>query len=80
MPDLSDTIENEAQLPASSSDDGQSATGRSIDELIKADQYLAAKAARASRRRGILFTQLTTPGALDDCGRTAGPPSCGGFC
>jgi hypothetical protein len=67
--DLSSIIETEAALPASSTDDGQSATARSLADLIATDKYLAQKRANASRRKGIVFNVLTTPGALDDGGR-----------
>jgi hypothetical protein len=76
--DLSETIAEEAVSPASSSSDGQASAGRSISELIEADQYLAAKAAAAQRRRGIVFTQLIPPGTLPDCG--APGPFGGGVC
>ena len=74
--DLSETIASEAAAPLSSSGDGQSATGRSIDELIKADQYLAAKAAARSKRRGLLFTKLVPPPAAGD--PPGGTGGCGG--
>ncbi len=43
--DLTDTIASEAQLPASSTSDGQSATGQPLDKLVAADKHLATKAA-----------------------------------
>lgn len=70
MADLSDTITTAASDPASVTSDGQSATTRPIADLILADQYLAAKDAVRKRRRGITFTKVVTPGALDDCGGT----------
>ena len=45
--DLGDAIATAASRPQSATGDNGSVTGRSIDDLIKADQYLAAK-----RRRG----------------------------
>ena len=66
--DLTDTIATEAVSPSSSSADGQSASARPIGDLIKAQQFLDAKAALKKRRRGITYTQLTTPGAIDLCG------------
>lgn len=72
--DLADTIASEAQSVASSSADGQSATARSLGELIEADKYLAAKAARSSKRRGLLFTKLVPPPAIGDA-----PQGSGGF-
>lgn len=80
MPDLSDTIEAAAALPASASVDGQSVTHRSVADLVAIDQYLAAKEAVRKRRRGVAFTKLIAPGALSDCGR-AGTGCCGpGWC
>jgi hypothetical protein len=71
--DLAPTISTEATLPASTTSDGQSATGRSIAEIIAADVYVNNKAALAnSSRRGMTFTRLLTPGA--------GPSRHFGFC
>jgi hypothetical protein len=67
--DLTSDIAQQAVEPASSSGDGQSASGRSIGDLIKAQQFLDARVALRKRRRGITMTQLTTPGANDDGGR-----------
>ena len=62
--DLAPTVASEAQLPASTTSDGQSATGRSIADIIAADVYVNNKAALAnSCRRGMTFTRLLTPGA-----------------
>jgi hypothetical protein len=69
--DLTTTIETEAALPASSSADGQSASARPIGDLIKAQQFIDAKAVLKKRRRGLLFTKLVTPGAASDCGRAS---------
>jgi len=71
--DLSDTIAAEAALPISSSGDGQAATARPIGDLIKAQQFLDARAARKKRRLGIITRVMTTPGALDDGGRSISP-------
>ncbi len=77
--DLSDAIATEAVAPSSSSADGQSASGRPIGDIIKAQQFLDAKAAMKKRRRGVLFTKLTTPGAVSDCGGAlSGTDTCGG--
>lgn len=67
MPDLSDDIATQAVEPISSTADGHSSTGRSIADLIAADQYLAGKAAAAKRRRGMMFSVFRTPGAGDGC-------------
>lgn len=45
MPDLTDTIAAEAELPLKSESDGQSAEGQPLDKLVAADKHLAAKAA-----------------------------------
>lgn len=51
MADLSSDIQSAAQGPKSHSMDGEQAVARNIDELIKADRYLAAKANAAATRR-----------------------------
>lgn len=48
MADLTDTIEEAAQDPASASSDGQSATARPIADLIAADRYLKGQQATES--------------------------------
>ena len=48
LPDLSDDIETAAAEPLKASVDGQSVESRSIDDIIKADQYLAGKTATTS--------------------------------
>lgn len=68
MADLTADIAQQALEPASSSGDGHSASGRAVGELIKAQQFLDARRAAKKRRRGIVTTQLTTPGAIDLCG------------
>ncbi len=70
--DLTTTIEDQIQNPASFSEEGRAESSRSIDDLIKADTYLAGKAARSKRRRGISFTKMITPGALSDDGGSCG--------
>lgn len=77
--DLADTIATEAVSPASSAADGQSATARPLADLITADRYLAAKAAMASRRKGVSFSKLIPPGPLcDGGGAVVGVPPFGG--
>jgi len=75
LPDLSGTIETAAGRPQAASVDGLTVTGRSVLELIQADQYLAAKAAASKRRRGIRFSKAVNPGALSDAGGTLGGTS-----
>jgi hypothetical protein len=67
VPDLSSDIAEQVLEPIASAADGQSATGRSVEELIKADQYLAGKTAAAKRRRGMMFSVFRTPGAAGGC-------------
>ncbi|HEY1186929.1 MAG TPA: hypothetical protein VGE74_04695 [Gemmata sp.] len=69
MPDLTNDIAQQAVEPASVTADGQSTTARPLGDTIKGQQFLDAKAAAKKRRRGVLMTVLTTPGALGDCGR-----------
>lgn len=40
MPDLTEQIVSDAAEPIASSGDGESATGRTLTELIEADKYL----------------------------------------
>jgi hypothetical protein len=62
----SEAILQNALGPASASIDGRgSVTAKDIDQLIKADQYLAAKTAAANRVTGfgLRFQQIVPPGA-----------------
>lgn len=70
-PDLAETIAEQAVEPVSTTAGDQSNTGRSIAELVQADQHLAAKRVQAANRpfRGIAVTQLIGGTALDDTGR-----------
>lgn len=74
MTDPSTTIDTVLSQPAAASSDGQSATARSVGDVIAALNYQQTVAAIQKRRRGIRYTQLKNPGALDDCGRVAGLP------
>lgn len=71
MPDLTDTIASEAQLPASSSSDGQAAEGRPLTELVAADKHLATKGVLAGTNaaggpksgwRGLRAARVVPPG------------------
>jgi hypothetical protein len=75
--DLSDTIAAEAVAPVSSTADGQTATARSISEILLAQNALDARASRTKRRLGMITRTLTSPGCLDIEGR-ANPPFNGG--
>jgi hypothetical protein len=45
VPDLTDTIASEAQLPAKSASDGQEAEGQPLPDLVAADKHLKTSAA-----------------------------------
>ncbi len=65
MPDeIVDAIEDAAGEPLEVEVDGQRVKGRTIADLIKADQYLDAKTASGSASRGLRFTRLINPGAV----------------
>lgn len=79
--ELETEIATAAQEPASAASDGQSATNRPIDDLIKADQYLTRK--RVARCRGffgqIAIAKIVPPGAVEAHGsscRGDEMPSC----
>jgi hypothetical protein len=76
--DLTGSIAQQAVEPIASTADGQSNTGRTIAELIAANNYIAACVAAKSKRRGLLFTKLLAPAAAPGAcpGGTAG---CGGW-
>ena len=71
MADLTPDIATQAVEPAASSADGQSSSGRDVGQLIKAQQFLDAKVTQKKRRRGVLFTKLVAPGALNDEGTSS---------
>lgn len=62
MTDLSADIEAAALTVKSMQNGDQKAESRPIDELIKADKYLAAKTAAATSPR-VIFNKLVPPGA-----------------
>lgn len=61
--DFNDIIETAAQNPQSTSVDGQSTTERSIDELIKASNFIAAKKAKRRNGFGIKMISVRFPGS-----------------
>lgn len=63
MADLSAQIETAATGPSMVTVDGETVKARSIDEMIKADRYLAAKTAAANRKTGIRFAKIVAGGA-----------------
>jgi hypothetical protein len=64
MPDLSDSIEVNAQKPAQVSGDAGSVQQHPLPDQIEADRYLAAKNSLKTPRRGLRFNQLVPPGAV----------------
>lgn len=62
MTDLSTQIETAAGQPAEVQNGDQKVKARTLDEIIAADKYLAAKTAVASRP-GVLFSRIVPPGA-----------------
>lgn len=63
MTDLSDTIEDAATNPKRVVGDLGTVEERSIDELIKADRYLAAKTASAAKQ-GFRIQVIRPPDAV----------------
>lgn len=63
MADLASEIEEAAAGPKSVTVDGETTIARSIDELIQADKYLAAKTAAAQGRGGLRFSKFVPGGA-----------------
>lgn len=63
MADLADEISDAATEPAEASADGQAYKARTIDEMIKADNYKQATAAAANKQFGLRFTRISPPGA-----------------
>jgi hypothetical protein len=65
MPDsLATQIETMAATALSTTVDGQQVTERSLAELIAADEYLSARAARSDATLGIRFANFNPPGPL----------------
>mgnify|MGYP005839179051 FL=1 len=62
--DLTNAIRDNAQGPARASGDAGSVEQHRLLDQIAADRYLAAKAATASRRRGLRFSKLVPPGTV----------------
>ncbi len=63
MPELDDTIRQNAQGPAKAAGDAGSVEQHKLTDQIEADKYLASKQAAKSKRRGLLFNKLVPPGA-----------------
>jgi len=62
---LDATILKNASGPKSAQVDGQRVEQHSLDDVIKADRYLALKKASKSRTGGLKFTKLSHSGAQD---------------
>ena len=70
MPDLASDIATQALEPASTSVAGQTTSARPVTDQIKGDVYAGeGKTASGQRRRGIMFSKLTAPGAVSDQGQ-----------
>jgi len=63
MTDLSDRIETVAGQPQAVSGDAGSMKNPDLDDLIKADRYLAEKATATGAKVGIRLSKLVPPGA-----------------
>jgi hypothetical protein len=64
--DLSPQIEQTALSPSSVTVDGRVVMARPVAELIQADRYLAGKAARKLKNRGITFSKILLPGHIGE--------------
>ena len=64
MPDLTDTIEENAAKPKSATTDQGSVTAHSLPELVEADKYLKESEAAATPGLGIRFRQLVPGGTI----------------
>lgn len=60
---IEDAIEQNAKGPKRVQVANQSVEQQSIDDLIKADEYLAAKQAAAKPHFGVRFAKIIPPGA-----------------
>lgn len=60
---LEEEILDNASGPKRAKGDQGEVEQHSLKDQIAADQYLAAKAAAANRKRGLRFTKLVPPGA-----------------
>ena len=76
--DLASVIGIDASGPLSVSSDAGSVTQQPMVALIQADRYLAAKAARLQKRRGLLFSKMIPAAAFPDS-QTTGFGGLAGF-
>lgn len=70
--EIASEIERQSLEPLTSGTDGQTATGRSVGDMIQGAQFAAGVKAARRGRRGIRFSKLINPGALSDGGRFHG--------
>jgi hypothetical protein len=64
--DLAPAIEQAAQSPLSVTSDGLTVTAQPIGAQVQADRYAAAKSARATKTRGLMFSKLIPSGPVSD--------------
>jgi hypothetical protein len=64
--DLSSTIGGLAGNPQQTATDGQQVSERPLTDVIAADRYLAQKAARSQKRRGLMFNKIIPAGCPAD--------------
>ncbi|HMP78426.1 MAG TPA: hypothetical protein PKD54_03130 [Pirellulaceae bacterium] len=62
MAELDETLESVAKGPKSVSTDGTRVEAQGVDDVIKADQHLAAKQGVSGKFRGLRYSKLTPPG------------------
>ena len=64
--DLAPDIGSAGQNPQHAQADGLSVQSHPLPALIAADRYLAAKAARSTANRGVMFSKMHPAGAFPD--------------
>jgi hypothetical protein len=70
--DLTSNIVANATSPQSTTTDGTTTVSQSIEQQVLADQYLAARAARKARGRGLYFSRLVMGGQVSGLGGFGG--------
>ena len=64
VPNLNQTIRDNAAQPAKASVDGQSVEQHPLKDQIEADRYLASKEAARKPGLGIKFAKIVPPGSV----------------
>ena len=64
VPNLNQTIRDNAAQPAKASVDGQSVEQHPLKDQIEADRYLASKDAARKPGLGIKFAKIVPPGSV----------------